>query len=560
MQDSELHRLLQNLLTRTDEEAWFEFKTNVAIQHASITPTGIGEYISALANGACISNNDYGYLVLGIEDKTHHIVGTNFKPRQFRVGNQDFELWLRTLIHPKISFEIFETTFENKPIVLFRIPSAKGEPVNFQKKPYIRINSQKTDLRNYPAYIRQIYNSQDDWSAKIIKNATLNDLDSKALQVALQKFKDKCITGNFVDDFDHWDTKTILDKAKITINGQITNAALLLLGKVESSHLLSPSLAEITWKLDTEQKAYEHFGIPLLLNTTNVLQRIRNYQYKFFPESELLSVSVNKYETRVILEALHNAIAHQDYQKQARIIVTEKANKLIFQNAGNFFAGVPDDYFFGDKTPDRYRNPWLAKAMVNLGMIDTVGYGIHTMILEQKKRYFPLPDFSKSTKDTVILEIYGHEIDVNYTKALMENKNLDLKTVVLLDRIQKKLQISKDAVALLRKQKLIEGRSPNIYISAVIAKMTGDMAQYIKNKSFDDKYFKDLITEYIRKNEKATRAEIDHLLLDKLPAVLDEKQKRNKIRNMIYSLSKREHVIDNHGTKRIPIWKIRLDD
>jgi len=322
MQDSELHELLKNLLNRTDEETWFEFKTNVAMQKASLTPEGIGEYISALANGACINNKDYGYLILGVEDKTHLIVGTNFKPRQFKMGNQDFELWLRTLINPKISFEIFETSYETKLIVIFRIPAARAEPVHFQNKPWIRINSQKTDLRNYPDYIRLIYNSLDDWSAKIIKDATLNDLDSKALQVALQKFKDKSITESFLEQIDQWDTKTILDKAKITINGQITNAALLLLGKAESSHLLSSSLAEITWKLDTEQKAYEHFGIPLLLNTTSVLQRIRNYQYKFFPENELLSISVNKYETRVILEALHNAIAHQDYQKHARIIVT----------------------------------------------------------------------------------------------------------------------------------------------------------------------------------------------------------------------------------------------
>lgn len=557
MQESDLHKLLQSLLLETDEEPWLEFKTNVAAQQASVTPEGIGEYISALANGACINNKEYGCLVLGIEDKTRHVVGTNFKVRQYKIGNQDFELWLRTLIHPKISFEIFETTYQNKSIVIFRIPAARVEPVNFQKKPFIRINSQKTDLRNYPDYVRQIYNSQEDWSAKIIENASITDLDEQALHVARQKFKDKSISESYYDEIDSWDPKTFLDKAKITINGKITHAAIILLGKAESVHFLSPSVAEITWKLDTEQKAYEHFSIPQLLNTTKVLQRIRNYQYKFFPDNELLSISVNKYETRVILEALHNAIAHQDYPKQARIIVTEKVDKLIFQNAGKFFAGTPDEYFYGDKTPDRYRNPWLAKAMVNLGMIDTVGYGIHTMFLEQKKRYFPLPDYSKSTQEAVVLEIYGHEIDVNYTKALMEHKNLDLKTVILLDRVQKRLTINKDAASLLRKQNLIEGRSPNFYISAAIAKATGKMAQYIKNRSFDDRYFKDLVIEYIKKNGKSTKEEIDNLLLDKLPAVLDSQQKKNKIRNLIYALSKREQVIENHGTKRNPIWNIK---
>ena len=99
MQESDLHQLLQSLLLETDEEPWLEFKTNVAAQQASVTPEGIGEYISALANGACINNKDYGYLVLGVEDKTHHVVGTNFKSRQYKIGNQDFELFHHIFRH-----------------------------------------------------------------------------------------------------------------------------------------------------------------------------------------------------------------------------------------------------------------------------------------------------------------------------------------------------------------------------------------------------------------------------------------------------------------------------
>lgn len=556
MTEKDLHDLMQQLLAENNEQAWLEFKMNVALQKASVTPEGIGEYISALSNGACINNKDFGYLVLGIQDQTHEVVGTNFKPHQYKIGNQDFELWLRMLLYPKITFEIFEFTYHNKPLVLFRIPAAKSEPLNFQKKPFIRINSQKTDLRNHPNYVRQIYNSQEDWSLKVVEKATLNDLDENALALARQKFRDKSINESYYDQIDQWDDFTFLDKARITVNGKITHTTLLLLGKQESTHFLLPYVAEITWKLDTEQKAYEHFGMPLLLNTTKVLQRIRNYQYKFFPDNELLSVTVNKYETRVILEALNNAIAHQDYALMARILVVEKPEKLIFQSSGGFYAGAPDEYFFGDKTPERYRNPWLAKAMVNLGMIDTVGYGIHTMFLEQRKRFFPLPDFTKSKADQVTLEIYGQEIDVNYSKLLMEQKSLDLKTVILLDRVQKQLPITKDASVLLKKQKLIEGRSPNFYVSVSIAKATGKMDDYIKNRSFDDRYFKDMILEFIRKNGQAKKDEIDKLLLDKLPAVLDDEQKKNKVRNLVYALSKREKSIENQGTSRYPVWKI----
>ena len=559
MTSTELEKVLKELISQPYEDAWFEFKTNVASHHASVSTEGIGEYISALSNGACIANKDFGYLVLGVEDGSHKIVGTNFVPRTSKIGNQDFELWLRTLLSPKVNFEIHEFTVQDKPIVLFRIPAAKAEPVVFQKKAYIRINSHKTDLKLYPDYVRYIYNSLEDWSAKVVDNATVADLDTQALQVAKQKFKDKCINEDYYSEIDNWDTVKLLDKAKITVNGKITRTALILLGKAESSHYLLPFISEITWKLDTNEKAYEHYCMPLLLNTTKILQRIRNYQYKFFPDNQLLAVSVNKYETRVILEAMNNAIAHEDYTMQSRIIITEKTDKLVFQNSGNFFSGSPDEYFFGDKTPEKYRNQWLAKAMVNLGMIDTVGYGIHTMFLEQKKRYFPLPDYSKSQSDKVILEIYGQEIDVNYSKLLIENQNLDLKTVILLDRVQKKIAITKDAADFLKKQKLIEGRSPGYYVSASVAKITGKKAQYIKNKSFDDKYFKDLVLEYIKNYGQVTKEEIDNLLLDKLPAILDKEQKKNKIRNLLYSLSKKEQVVENKGTKRYPMWKLKTD-
>ncbi len=557
MKNDELIELLEALLSEPEEQSWLEFKTNVAKQRTSVTPEGIGEYISALSNGACLFNKDYGYLVLGVEDRTHKVIGTNLKPRQFKIGNQDFELWLRTLLYPKISFEIFELSYQSNPIVIFQIPATKAEPVNFKEKPYIRINSQKTYLKNYPDYVRQIYNSQEDWSVKLIELADINDLDKEALELARIKFKDKNVNESFYPEIDKWDEKTFLDKAKVTINGKITRTALILLGKSESTHYLLPSVSEITWKLDTDQKAYEHFGLPFFLNTTKVLQRIRNYRYKFFPDNQLLSVSVNKYEPRVILEALHNTIAHQDYSRNARIIVTEKSGKLIFQNAGGFYSGTPEEYFFGDKTPDKYRNPWLAKAMVSLGMIDTMGYGIHTMILEQKKRYFPLPDYSNSNPEKVILEIFGQEIDVNYSKMLMENIDLDLKTVILLDRVQKKFPITKDAADFLRKQKLIEGRKPNYFVSVSVAKVTGKMEQYIKNRSFDDRYFKDLTIEFIRKNGQATRNEINTLILDKLPAVLNNDQKLNKIKNMIYAMSKRNQIIVNKGTSRYPIWELK---
>lgn len=553
MTEQDLNKLLQELVSLPGEEQWLEFKMNAG----SITNEQIGEYISAMSNGATITNKPFSYLVWGVEDTTHNIKGTNFRFATAKQGNQDLELWLRNLLHPKINFEIFEFSYSGKHIVLFRIPAAKGEPIHFQKKPYIRIGSNKTDLRNFPDYVRQIYNSLEDWSARIIEKASIVHLDEEAVKVARQKFKEKNSKASFADEIDDWSDEKFLDKAKVTIDGKITNAAIILLGKEEASHFLLPAIAEITWKLETEEKAYEHFGPPLLTSTSRLLQNIRNVKYKFFPDSELLSTTVNKYDTRSILEALNNCIAHQDYSLHSRIIVAEKIDRLVFSNAGGFFEGNPEDYSGGDKTPDRYRNPWLAYAMVNLGMIDRLGYGIYTMYVAQRNRYFPLPDYLLSEPQKVILQIYGHSIDENYSKMLIERKDLSLSNVVLLDRVQKKLPITDEAAAQLKKEKLIEGRKPNYFVAAAVAAATDDKAAYIKNKAFDDDHYKKMIEAYIEKYGSATRKEIEDLIISKLSDVLAEQQKRNKVGNLISAL-RIKGIIENKGSLTKPVWVKRV--
>jgi ATP-dependent DNA helicase RecG len=282
MTDTELIDLLEELTSYPAETEWIEFKMG----KGSITDEQIGEYISAMSNGATVDNKPFGYLIWGVENNTHTIKGTNFSFTHAKHGgNQDLELFLRLNLSPKINFEIFEFDYQNKPIVLLRIPAAKSEPVNFQKNPYIRIGSNKTNLRNFPELMRIIYNSQEDWSAKIIETATLADLDLEAIAIARIKYKELNTNKDFYNQIDTWDDGQFLDKAKITINGKITRTAILLLGKEQSTHYLLPSAAEITWKLDMEEKSYEHFATPFLLTTTKLMQRIRNIKYKFFPDN-----------------------------------------------------------------------------------------------------------------------------------------------------------------------------------------------------------------------------------------------------------------------------------
>ena len=316
-------------------------------------------------------------------------------------------------------------------------------------------------------------------------------------------------------------------------------------------------MAQITWRLEGEERAYEHFGPPFLLTTNDLYTRIRNTLQKIDVLNRLVPLEVPKYEKWVVLEALHNAIAHQDYSRSSRIVVTETPDGLRFESAGRFFEGKVSDYTLGEKTPQRYRNRALADAMVNVNMIDTMGYGIRRMFLEQRKRFYPLPDFDVSDPDKVVVTIYGKVIDPSYTATLIQQRDLPLGTVILLDQVQKRRMISREDAKRLRQQKLIEGRFPNVFVAAHIASATGEKAKYIKNRAFDDAHYHQMIVAYIKQYQRATRQEIDSLLLDKLSEILVTAQKRNKIHNLLHGLVRRK-IIQNTGSRRFPNYVLVL--
>lgn len=552
MDNSELIGLIDQLRALPKENEWVEFKSGSSIENDKF-----GQYISAISNAACINKQPFGYLVFGVNDLSHNVEGTNFKFKNRKEGNEEFEPWLRKLLSPSVNFHFYPFFYNNLYLEIFKIPAAIGEPTLFKKVPYIRFDSSVTDLRNYPSYLRTIYNSHEDWSAKIINGATLNDLDSEAINLARTKYKEKQIDKAYYNEIDHWSNELFLDKAKITIGGKITNTAIILLGKSQSAHYISPSVAQITWKLETEERAYEHFEIPLFTSVNDVLKRIRNTKYKFFPNNQLIATEVLKYDPEVILEALNNCIAHQDYSLFSRIILTEQTGKLTFSSAGGFFEGKAEDYTFGDKTPKVYRNRWLADAMVSLNMIDSMGYGIYKMFKSQKQRFFPLPDYSKSNSSEVILDIYGHSIDENYSKLLIERKDdLSLSEVILLDKVQKAMDITDDAAKILKKKGYIEGRKPHFHISSSIASVTGQELAYLKAKGIEDDYCKKLIKDYIFKFKGGLRSDFEKLLDDKLPDLLTQIQKKDKVKNLLQAMKRADEIYLDQKIWRLKDGKI----
>lgn len=548
MNTAELRALLDRLRAEPRETEWLEFKAN------RYDPQALGEYLSALANSACLLGKPRGYLVFGVEDETHGVVGTSFDPAAEKgKGNQPLPLWLSLGLQPNVGFEIHPFEYRDKRVVLFEIHPAFDRPVKFYGTAYIRDGSSKTELAKYPEKERQIWQRRVDWSAQICAQATFEDLDPEAIAKARHEYKTKSPAK--VAEVDGWDNETFLNKAKVTIRAGITNAALLLLGKPESSTLLSPAVARFTWILKNERNEeldYQHFEPPFLMNVDKVLSRIRNLTVRELPSGTLFPVELTQYDPWVIREALHNCIAHQDYGLRGRINVVETPDALILSNVGGFLPGSVETVIRQDAPSELYRNPFLAEAMVNLNMIDTQGGGIKRMFQTQRRRFFPLPDYDLSLPERVVVTIRGRILDERYTRVLMERTDLDLGTIMLLDKVQKRFPITREEHQQLKKAGLVEGRYPNLVVSAKVAAITGEKARHIRERGFDNRYYRDMILDLVRKHQPVSREDIDRLLLDKLPEVLNREQKLAKIHNLISTLAEKQ--IHNIGNRRFSQW------
>jgi len=146
-----LRGLLEELVKQPAESEWVEFKHNF---HSA---EEIGERISALSNGACIHNQTHGYLVFGVEDGTHRIVGTGFKAKTAKRANEDLEHWLAQRLNPRIDFEIHEFDHGGKAISLFVIPATYNQPVSFMRQAYVRVASITRRLDEFPEKARKIW-------------------------------------------------------------------------------------------------------------------------------------------------------------------------------------------------------------------------------------------------------------------------------------------------------------------------------------------------------------------------------------------------------------------
>ena len=550
--NEDIEKKLDELIASQFETEVTEFKE----AKNSFSFDELGQYFSALSNEANLHNKNCAWLIFGIEDKKHIIVGTNYRKSAKDLNNLKEEIARQTSEH--LSFiEIYECkrkdpAGKNQRILLFQIPPApKGIPIAFKRMYYGRDGESLVGLSIEKIERIRSQSKSEDWSAKLITEASIEDLDSDAIQFARHVYIQK--NPKLAEEVPTWDDQTFLNKAKLTINGKITNTAIVLLGKSESEHYISPATSKITWILkdkDGIEKDYEHFTCPLILSIQEVYKKIRNIKYRYIAEGNLFPDEVQQYDPYTIREALNNCIAHQDYTMGGKIILIEKEDgELIFSNSGDFIPSSIEDVIKYDAPENRYRNSFLANAMVNLNMIDTIGSGIKKLFNIQKDKFFPLPEYDLSDHK-VKVTITGKVLDSNYARKLAEDKTLSLFETMILDKVQKNKKLTNEEYKLLKSKNLIEGKRNNYFISSTIAEITNQKPDYMKLRGINDDYCKKIIIDYIKKFKTAKKADLEEILLEKFGDSMTDIQKKKKIKNTRQKL-RRDGVIEPHGKEWI---------
>lgn len=518
----------------------------------------IGKYFSALGNEANIRGFKEAWLIFGVTNKKE-IVGTAYR----QDGNlQNLKKEIVGGTNERATFmEIYEVNMDGHRIVAFQIPPAtRGIPRTWNGAAYAREDENISPL---PMDKVDLIRSQVgvDWSKEIVEGATFEDLDPEAVSYARELFiKKQNASKKSTDMLLKMNDVEILNKAGILIKGKITNTALILLGKEESSYLFDGFIPRITWTLyngNGTVKAYEHFDMPLLLAVDRVYSKIRNEKYRYIAgQQTLFPDETYQYEADVVKEVLNNCIAHSNYQLRGKINLEEFEDRLVFINEGNFIPETVERALEEGYKPPYYRNTFLCRAMVNLYMIDTNSMGIPMMYQIQKEKCFPLPTYDLSDPNRVKVTLYGKVLDKNYTQLLHANADLDLLTVFLLDKVQKKEVISKESYLKLKKQELVEGRYPHIYVSYKVANIVGQQTDYVKNKGLSNDVYKQIIINALETMERASVTELKEILLGALPAVLNDRQQSKKVSNILQAM-KREGIVDVKGTGHAARWYLK---
>lgn len=394
MTPEQLSALLLELLTLPKETEWVEWK------HDHAQPEKISEYLSALSNSAALHEREMAYLIWGIEDGTKAIVGTRFKPRQAKKGNEELENWLTRSLHPQVPFAIHEWQHEGKPLVMFEIPKATKSPIRSGSEAFIRIGSLKKKLKDHPAKEAELWASfsrssfeqgvakadlPGDQVLSLLDFGKCFDLLSIPLPTDQQGIlsrlaEEKLIQVKPGGRYDITNLGAILFAKNLNAFDRLSRKAL----RVIKYRATGRTETEREWRDPPSQMGYA-------IAYEAAVSFINSQLPQNEPIGQAFRSEVRMYPEKAIRELVANALIHQDFQ----VTGTGPMVEIFTDRMEITNPGIPlvDTLRFID-TPPRSRNEALAALMRRMNICEEAGTGIDKVIEAIEAFQLPAPDFS----------------------------------------------------------------------------------------------------------------------------------------------------------------------
>lgn len=499
----------------------------------------LGKYFSALSNEANLRGFDFAWMIFGYDEKRHEIVGTSYKNGEGSLNKLKHDFSQHTTDGQTFR-EIIPIEVEGKRVLMFKIPaSPRNIVMKWKGIAYGRDGESLKPLNEAKHDEIRHQTPEPDWSAEIVPDATIDDLDELALATARIMYKK--VHGSMIpaNEIDEWSVLEFLSHSEMMRNGKLTRAAILLLRTPLALQKMHPANAQITWvwkDVNGEIVDYEHYTVPYILTVDKIFAKIRNKTMRELPGGTLFPDTMKQYEDYSIREALHNCIAHQDYTLGGRITLVENDGFLYYSNRGSFIPGSVEKVL-ADKGPQKiYRNTCLTHGMVHFNMIDTVGRGIPNLFKEQRRRFFPMPEYEIDEESkTVSVTIYGIASDDAYTDLLRSDSSLSLMECLWLDAVRTQRPITKEAAKHLRDKNLIEGRAPRYNIALSVAKKVQQVGRYTKETGLNKKALVKLVLQLAINagDDGFKRADAFEILKQSLPANMTNTQKLSQVSHML---------------------------
>lgn len=380
----------------------------------------------------------------------------------------------------------------------------------------------------------------EDWTGNVVNGADVRNLDPGAIRAARAAFAERF--PDMATESTDWDDVTFLSRTGVFKRGKVTNAALILLGKA-GDRMISPSVC-IRWRLvspEGELVDTRTFDGPALLASSQAVSMVRNWSCRS------ADGVVSAYRTATLLEVVRNAVVHQDYGLGGTVEVVERENQSVTVVSMGAFPDRPPESFIKGPPQASPRNPFLRSAMAGIGVVPAACSGIRSMYLSQAHRRFPMPDFD-ILGDRVAVTLSGLR-GGSYARVLDLRSDLDLRTVMDLDRVAKNRFVPEKRLRALARRGLVEmmGDLPCIASGAGQEVASVYVAGTVQ----------DAVTELIRAKGSVTRADVAEVLASRESKDLTEEQLRVKATNLLQTMRRDGLIEKAEGSTRSARYILR---